>query len=290
MKKKFVIGIGSQRAGSTLVHLLISELASNIYMHPLKELHYFDTLYNVRPQSALTNFSKRQLEREINKICTSSSYQFINCAFKNYLRTNFLLMTTPVEQLKYTDMFLDAPKNVDYYGETTPEYMVLPKHGISKLAQEVGADAKIFLVIRNPVKRLLSAFKLYNVYNSLNLSNDEANNLLTNLLTQESGWITVQDMFNDYKTAIENYSVFFSKLFVLRYDDFFDNHEALYERLCEFIDEPISHDKFKGFISQQKNKLGDDFLINDDIKLMLDSRYRVSSEYISDYFGKTCVF
>ena len=44
---RFVLGIGSQRAGSTLLHHCL-DVASDVFMHPLKELHYFDTLHGVR--------------------------------------------------------------------------------------------------------------------------------------------------------------------------------------------------------------------------------------------------
>lgn len=38
MNNKFVIGIGSQRAGSTLLHKILDE-CTNIFIHPVKELH-----------------------------------------------------------------------------------------------------------------------------------------------------------------------------------------------------------------------------------------------------------
>ena len=64
---KFVIGIGSQRAGSTLLHRIISE-CTQVFTHPIKELYYYDTLFNVRKDEFLkklasnnTNFSDQYL-------------------------------------------------------------------------------------------------------------------------------------------------------------------------------------------------------------------------------------
>ena len=68
---RFIIGIGSQRAASTLLHTLLSD-SSDAFMHPVKELHYFDTLFGVRPQEALTEFSTRQLMREVDHIVAAS--------------------------------------------------------------------------------------------------------------------------------------------------------------------------------------------------------------------------
>ncbi len=55
--QKFVIGIGSQRAGTTLLHTILSE-CTPVFMHPLKELHYFDTLFDTRDIQLLRGVSR----------------------------------------------------------------------------------------------------------------------------------------------------------------------------------------------------------------------------------------
>ena len=40
---RYVIGIGSQRAGSTLLHRVLAA-CTPVWMHPMKELHYFDVV------------------------------------------------------------------------------------------------------------------------------------------------------------------------------------------------------------------------------------------------------
>ena len=79
---KFVIGIGSQRAGSTLLYTIL-EQCTPIYMHPVKELHYFDTLFNVRNPSVLHKFSVHQLHRDIDKIVKSKDLAFVDARYKN---------------------------------------------------------------------------------------------------------------------------------------------------------------------------------------------------------------
>lgn len=84
---RFVIGIGSQRAGSTLLHNLLDE-STSIFMHPLKELHYFDSLFHVRAPQALVAFSRRQLDRQLDEIIAATQYGFIDKSYKCLLRTN----------------------------------------------------------------------------------------------------------------------------------------------------------------------------------------------------------
>ena len=90
---RFVIGIGSQRAGSTLLHNLLDE-STSIFMHPLKELHYFDSLFHVRAREALVAFSRRQLDRQLDEIIAATQYGFIDKSYKCLLRTNRILAST----------------------------------------------------------------------------------------------------------------------------------------------------------------------------------------------------
>ena len=80
---KFVIGIGSQRAGSTLLYTIL-EQCTPIYMNPVKELHYFDTLFGVRHPNVLQKFSTNQLNQDIEHIVKAKELNFINRRFKNY--------------------------------------------------------------------------------------------------------------------------------------------------------------------------------------------------------------
>ena len=65
-EKNFLIGVGSQRAGSTLLYRILNKSVNGIFMHPVKELHFFDSIHKIRPPEALKIFSTQQLRR-INK-------------------------------------------------------------------------------------------------------------------------------------------------------------------------------------------------------------------------------
>jgi hypothetical protein len=86
MKPNFILGIGSQRAGSTLICRLL-EKHSQIRMNPVKELHYFDTLLKIRKQNALTDFSLRQLDREVKRLVTGPDKELVSRNWRWYILT-----------------------------------------------------------------------------------------------------------------------------------------------------------------------------------------------------------
>jgi hypothetical protein len=165
MKHRFVIGVGSQRAGSTLLHQLLAE-STQVFMHPLKELHYFDTKFGARPVTALKSFSRQQLKREINSIVDAVDYSFIDDRYKCYIRTNNMYANNDFKTIEYIDLFRPFLRKTNILGEVTPEYMLLSIDDLKLVRKEIGADAMIILICRDPVDRLLSAVKLMNKYNN----------------------------------------------------------------------------------------------------------------------------
>lgn len=55
---KMILGIGSQSAGTLLLYNILDQ-CTDIAMHPMTELHYFDTLYGARDKSLLQEFSQK---------------------------------------------------------------------------------------------------------------------------------------------------------------------------------------------------------------------------------------
>jgi hypothetical protein len=285
--KRFVIGIGSQRAGTTLLHEVI-ESCTSVYMHPLKELHYFDTLHGIRSPDAVQEFSRRQLQREIEKICAADEFGFINKRFKNYLRSNFLLYSRPIEEIDYLDLFRPCLHGNGSIGEITPEYMGLPEAGVEHMARVVGRDACIILVARNPVARVMSSFKLLNVYNNIKLSPAEAEEKLFNLIASESTWIHAQDRLNDYEIATQRFAAHFDRLLLLRYDDFIENPEHLRVQLEEYLGEPVAEAPFREVLVERKNSLGVGQAFSPEVLSRLEQRYAGAAQYLERQFGMPC--
>lgn len=280
MTERFIIGIGSQRAGTTLLHSLLGE-TSDAFMHPVKELHYFDTLYDLRDPSALKEFSMRQLKREINRIIANSDLTFASKRrYKCMLRTNMLLATTPVSSIEYKDLYRPLLSSNRPLGEITPEYMLLNESQANHFQSVVGEDATVILLCRDPVDRILSAAKLFNVYNNLNMDQEGLSSWLNRMLDEESAWIQAQDKYNDYKRAIGIFGKLFSRFIAIDYADLVHRPRDVARRIAEIADITIDSDRFAEKSAKRKNSLGEQEIADIDLTIRLGERYGNQNEII----------
>lgn len=255
-KPKFVIGIGSQRAGSTLLHRILDE-CTNIFMHPVKELHYFDTLHNVRHQNVLTLYSQRQLDRELDRIIQSKGYSFLeDKGYKCYLRTNKILAGNLIDYIDYIDLFRPCLHGNEVIGEITPEYMILPESGIKNMQEIVGKDAKILLITRNPVDRFISAFKLLKFYNNKNADMSDFEREILSIHNDMPQWVEQQKALNNYALAEENYRRFFDDVLVISYEDLTQNPKKIYKVLESFLGVDMSLSRYENILGNKVNEIG----------------------------------
>ncbi|MBK1721486.1 sulfotransferase [Thiocystis violacea] len=282
---RFVIGIGSQRAGSTLLHSLLDK-ASNVFMHPVKELHYFDTLNGYRSSDALKQFSERQLAREIDHIVTAPDTSFTrNKRYRCYLRTNKILSRVEVNEVDYLDLFRPNLAEYKLLGEVTPEYMLLDSDAIARMRDIVGESAAIVMICRNPVKRILSAVKLMSSYNNLQFDDASAGRWLSDMLSRDSSWLKAQDGYNDYEAAIERFSRFFSRFIAVSYDDLVADPGSTADALSRALEIRISTHDFVEGARKVTNSLGVDFSFGEGTIAALSDRYADAERFLRDYFG-----
>ena len=284
-KPQFVIGIGSQRAGSTLLHKVLDE-CTDIFMHPVKELHYFDTLFDVRHQDVLTKYSKRQLDRELDRVITSKEHDYLKSKkYKCYLRTNKILAANKIEDVDYLDLYRPCIMGNNIIGEITPEYMILSEDGIKKLADVVGKDAHIIMIARNPVQRFISAFKLLKAYNNQSVSNEEFDGELRNVLEHSIKWVEQQDLLNDYQKAFENYQKYFSNVLFLSYDNIIGEVDKTHEQLTSFLNLEIDKEKYTKMLGHRVNAIGETGSVSKATLDILTNKYKLQIEFLNDYFG-----
>ncbi len=280
---KFVIGIGSQRAGSTLLHRVLDQ-CTPIYMNPVKELHYFDTLFGVRNENVLRHFSAKQLNREVEQIVKAKDFGFITKRYKNELRANFLLATKKVQHINYLELFRPCVQASKLLGEITPEYMILPDKGISKMREVVGEDAKIILLARNPAKRFASAFKLLMLgIPDADMAVFEEQMLAT--LNNGGEWLNVQDAFNDYEMALNNYQKQFKSVLMLSYDEVFGAVDETAEKLSDFLEVKLALPQYKKIVDTKINALDETRDLSKDTLSLLEARYAKNQAYLDKIFG-----
>ena len=240
-------------------------------MHPVKELHVFDSLHHLRPRQALQTFSKHQLERlekqhgDLTTAQTTGSKRLI-CE----IRTNTILSEREISKVNYLDLFRPCLMHLNWVGEVTPEYMLLSEQQLRDVQKQVTGRVVPVLMVRNPAKRFLSAFKLRHFYMrpAGQLMPDNAT-LLSNLNLlldqwEEDGWVKAQLRFNQYREAQQRLqAVFGDSVVVLSLDTLAQQPEmalqALEERTGLAVDRPLA----EACLQQKVNET--------DIRLELDS-------------------
>lgn len=253
-------------------------------MHPLKELHYFDTLHGVRPPEALRGYCQKQLARELDNIVAAKDFLFINDVYRCYLRSCRMLGLGDVAGVEYLDLFRPFLQRRTMLGEVTPEYMLLEPPAIASMKQVIGADATVLLVCRDPVDRLLSAVKLMNAYNNLGMESDAAGEWLRANLAAEGAWMQAQDGYNDYQGAVERFGSQFPRFLAISYDELTRSPSTVARRIREVAEIDIDVEKFSAASRQVKNDLGLGFELGDELRQMLSIRYRTQSEYFRTLF------
>ena len=276
-KHRFILGIGSQRAGSTLLHRLL-EQSTDVLMHPVKELHYFDTLHGYRSREALKKYSLSQIGREINRIVEAKTHDFVDDRYRCYLRSNKILACNEIENVHYKDLFRPFLSKFELLGEVTPEYMLLNEDTILKMKEVTGEDAGIILICRNPVERLLSAAKLFNVYNNLKMDSPTANRWLKEQMDTHSPWMQAQDAYNDYSGAIRRYSPHFPHFVVISYENMIADPLATARQLAEGLDIRVDASSFAEGVGKVVNDLGDSIEWSAENRQFAQTRYQHSAD------------
>ncbi|MCX2831895.1 sulfotransferase [Microbulbifer thermotolerans] len=256
-KPDFVIGIGSQRAGSTLLHRILDE-CTDIFMHPVKELHYFDTLYGVRHQDVLTAYSIRQLDNEIDRLIKSESFDYLKSKkYKCFLRTNKILSSRKIEDVDYVDLYRPCLMGNHTVGEITPEYMILPEEGIKKMAEMLGRNTRILLITRDPLDRFISAFKLLKAYgkSSVDFSNFEQE--IIDIFEVMPAWIEQQKQLNNYEKAYTIYSKYFRNVLKISYEDLISDLESTHAKLEAGLEIAVNLERYRKTVEYKINKIGE---------------------------------
>ncbi|MCP1304856.1 sulfotransferase [Halomonas sp. R1t8] len=277
---KFVIGIGSQRAGSTLLHRILDE-CTDIFMHPVKELHYYDTLYGVRQPDVLKEYSQRQIDRELDRLISDKAHGYINKRYKCYIRTNKILATQEVKDVDYLDLYRPCIAGNEMLGEITPEYMILPEEGVKRMAEELGSNAKIILISRDPVERFISAFKLLKNYSNPNYNPVFFEEDLLESLETMPSWIGQQKQMNDYEAALNKYLKYFDDVLFLSFEGMIKDVYVLKEKLETFLGVELDDRKFEAiFFGKKVNQIGETAVVSEKLRNKVENMFRIEKEYL----------
>ncbi|MEH6609174.1 MAG: sulfotransferase [Halioglobus sp.] len=263
----YVIGVGSQRCGTTLLHKVLVK-AANVNLHPVKELHYFDTKHGLRsPQLQMSRAlgrAKRQLRRPHLLLTSRGRFEY---------RVNMLLANNPPGSYEYRDLYAGIPPAGVLGGEITPDYMLLAEQAIDDMRDSVG-DASIILMTRDPFDRLVSSMKLYlhSHMSEMNPQNASYNEMVVKTLMDKPAWVERQLQYNDYEVALKRYRARFSKVLELPYEEFLvaDKGAML---LQEFLELPVDRKKYQKCLAKKVNSFLSGFRPSQELQEAVKSRF-----------------
>ncbi|MGQ0486227.1 MAG: sulfotransferase [Hyphomicrobiales bacterium] len=147
----FLIGIGAQKAGTTwLANYMRGH--PDIFMSPLKEMHFWDTKYYQGDEAPFdwrfkVRLAKLQLRQEAGlKLAQREARHLGDLSERVAIGT---------DTAAYYDFFARRAGAKDVWAEFTPSYALLDKNGFAAMAR-IAPETRFVFLMRNPADRYWS--------------------------------------------------------------------------------------------------------------------------------------
>lgn len=289
--KKFILGLGAQRAGSTFLFHTLTKFKYSA--RPLlKEMHIWDALemeickkWRIYNPEFLT-FSNKAL---LKKLIKNDEIDNINRALL-IKGTRMEFQNNPDRYFDYFNFLLNS-QNKEITFDITPEYIGLKDQTLKMIDdrfKKINIDCKFILIIRDPVDRCWSAVKsrrkksgLYALdqikYHQLIESVDTETNINESMLK----YVKSDDakFRTNYKKIIEILKKNFDsqKYLVLFYDDI--RNGTFIQKLRQFLQIDIDNSYIKQKINPSTSEKLDENLIREIAPMFQDIYEYCANEY-----------
>ena len=270
----YVIGIGSQRAGSTLLHRILAE-STPVVMHPLKELHFFDTADGVRPIAALHRYCRHLAEarasangsawrrwRRLGRPPSGARDQTVARTIEAFLKCE---SAQQVADLDYRELFRPLASDTAVVGEITPEYMLLSHEGLRRMHDTIGADARLIMMRRDPVQRFISSYYLSKHYLQEQTASPLNETELLDAVRQEPHWVLRQWDFSDYEFALDDYRKVFPHVLDIELEHLVAAPSEVADTLSRFLDLDVDAAAVARLVQRKANE-GVAFPVSDEVR------------------------
>ncbi len=221
---RYFVCIGAQKAGTTWLARTLSR-HPDIFMTPVKEIHYFD---HVRGVTAHLSDSKRRsrYRKYHQRMWTQwnrwSEYRAQNSWYRAY-------MNDPIDDSWYCSLFQDRLGR-KMAGEATPEYSILGRDGLEHI-RRLAPDARVLYIMRDPVPRAWSQILHRCRVQNIDAAKAGDDRLIS--LTEPEDF----RMHGDYGRVLDDLFTVFSSEQVLTafYEEIHDDRHAALSKICGFL-------------------------------------------------------
>lgn len=212
----FFLGIGAHKSGTTWLYENLKR-HPNVWLPPVKELHFFDGLPNLPKVGHRLN----ELLKEV-----LATGQITDAARLDFLRR--YVLEQPKDAGWYRSLFEGAGDRRG--GDITPAYAILPDPVVGRI-KALLPNSRIIFIMRNPIERAWSHFR-YNAGNhEFDLSKHGFEEFRRHVDSPSSESRTV------YTRTIAIWERHYSKdqMLCLFHDDLRVDPAGLLARVCEFL-------------------------------------------------------
>lgn len=147
--ESYFVCIGAQKAGTTWLARVLSR-HPEVFVTPVKEIHYFDHVRGVT-QHLADRKRRSRLRKHYQRLLTQwgrlSELKAQNGWYARY-------MADPIDDAWYASLFADRLGR-RIAGEATPEYAILGTEGLEHI-RRLAPDARVIYIMRNPVRQAWS--------------------------------------------------------------------------------------------------------------------------------------
>lgn len=201
--------IGAPKSGTTW---LWDNLRGHpdVWVPPIKEMHWFDLLYPPAELGDRVLFRHRVGVRRFGPAARERSFRTLLWLKRFY--------GAVARRDGYCELFDRRWASV--MGDLTPLYCILDGDAVAKVYATLPKDCKILYVVREPVERLWSALRMHcrnRGFSVRDLSIEEIDQM---------SCLPEQVLQADYARAIRNWSIFGDRFSLLFYEDLVDDAES----------------------------------------------------------------
>jgi len=213
-KRKFLLGVGAHKAGTTWLHYYLHN-HPQVYMSPVKEMHFFGNRFEPEDRWTLSHFRRRIQGRKEKAGEKGQTFSALHARIR-----------MGGNMKSYRRFFRRRVTDEPVFGEITPAYSMLDVKEL-EFARSRFDQIRIIFLMRNPVDRLWSHMRFSEDFDTL----EQLEGRLDGILQKPAYAERI-----DYAQTIKNLKQVFTpnELHFEFYDDLFT--EPAVQRLCRFLE------------------------------------------------------
>jgi hypothetical protein len=253
MNKPNFIGIGTERAGTSWVFSMLA-YHPDIWVPPLKELHFFDTIdpnvpsHNPRYKWHVTSRIKQKIAPLLKQL---NRPEFYKNSFLEYLLWDYYYFSKKMNFEWYQKLFSEKFVKGRICGEYTPAYCNIDEQYIQQILTG-NPETKFIMVVRNPYDQLRSSLiQNFEMIEKRSFDTVEESEMIEWLDSSFASKKTnIRDVLSKWQDNVEK-----DQLFIGFYDDIKNNPLKLIQDLYQFLEVDLTFSVEEKFYKRKINNL-----------------------------------